>query len=532
MDFSAEDLAASLTSLDVPAFAAIQPDELASCAWNKRNKLEVAPNVVNFIRRFNHVSFWAVQEILNHATAKKRAEVMAHFIRTAKKLHELNNLHSEFAILSALQSAAVFRLSKTWTTLPRKDKATFDKLLDLFSERDNFGKLREHMNSIALSASASNGGCVPYLGLYLTDLVYVDMAHPHSAGIDSQQRRRLKMNNILRIVSELQSANSPALKLNQRCLNYLKSIRYVRIKHVKPAMPNIVSYRYIDELQKFIEDDNFKLSLKLEPVNQSPSNSDASSKESVGATSASGPSSVMAELNLSPAKQTPSLPLKNKQVFVPGHRKCRSDGANIFLACSAGIPDHDDDMNHTEDSMHNLIDDSLMEEPASKTFDDDLSVDKLSLVDKIQTSDSETSRKSLSLKATKASYEGCVKRKTLIKDGRKPAVASWQRYWLQLWGSTLVFFAPKASLTKGVERKDFRKEPSKCHAVVNWLVIVEKDDEDNLGFQLTDPVGRSVYKFRAPSPDLAQAWIQNLANAIVDPNEKANSPPANLITFE
>ncbi|KAI4577574.1 hypothetical protein MJT46_003409 [Ovis ammon polii x Ovis aries] len=69
--------------------------ELASCGWSKKEKHSLAPNVVAFTRRFN------------------------------QKLLELNNLHSLMSVVSALQSAPIFRLTKTWA---RSDRNLEDEI--------------------------------------------------------------------------------------------------------------------------------------------------------------------------------------------------------------------------------------------------------------------------------------------------------------------------------------------------------------------------------------------------------------------
>nr|XP_032660693.1 ras-specific guanine nucleotide-releasing factor RalGPS2-like isoform X2 [Chelonoidis abingdonii] len=146
-----------ITLMDVPVFKAIQPEELSSCGWNKKEKYSSAPNAVAFTRRFNHVSFWVVREILHAQTLKIRAEVLSHYIKTAKKLYELNNLHALMAVVSGLQSAPIFRLTKTWALLSRKDKTTFEKLEYVMSKEDNYKRLRDYINSLKMTP------CIPYL---------------------------------------------------------------------------------------------------------------------------------------------------------------------------------------------------------------------------------------------------------------------------------------------------------------------------------------------------------------------------------
>ncbi|XP_074251459.1 ras-specific guanine nucleotide-releasing factor RalGPS1 isoform X6 [Saimiri boliviensis] len=463
-----EEFASQITLMDIPVFKAIQPEELASCGWSKKEKHSLAPNVVAFTRRFNQVSFWVVREILTAQTLKIRAEILSHFVKIAKKLLELNNLHSLMSVVSALQSAPIFRLTKTWALLNRKDKTTFEKLDYLMSKEDNYKRTREYIRSLKMVPS------IPYLGIYLLDLIYIDSAYPASGSIMENEQRSNQMNNILRIIADLQVSCS---------YDHLTTLPHVQ-KYLK-------SVRYIEELQKFVEDDNYKLSLRIEPGSSSPRL--VSSKEDLAGPSAGSGSARFSRRPTCPDTSVAgSLPTPP----VPRHRKSHSLGNNRGRLYATLGPNWRVPVRNSPRTR------SCVYSPTGPCIC------------------------SLGNSAAVPTMEGPLRRKTLLKEGRKPALSSWTRYWVILSGSTLLYYGAKS--LRGTDRKHYKSTPGKKVSIVGWMVQLPDDPEHPDIFQLNNPDKGNVYKFQTGSRFHAILWHKHLDDACKSNRPQVKSPKSCL----
>uniref|UniRef100_A0A5S6R3Z4 Ras-GEF domain-containing protein n=1 Tax=Trichuris muris TaxID=70415 RepID=A0A5S6R3Z4_TRIMR len=498
----AEEIAAQLTLGDLPIFKAIRPEELTSCAWNSRNKLQVAPNVVAFIRRFNHVCLWCQKEVLNCESLKLRTEMLSHFVKIAKKLIELNNIHSAFAIVSGLQSNAIYRLRRTWAALSSKDKITFDRLVKLFSDNSNWERLRKYMETIKLP-------CIPYLGLYLTDFVYIDVAHPSSGGLESTQRSNL-MNNILRVLADYQSSTYDSLNSVGYFQKYLDSIRY------------------IDELQKFVEEDLYNLSVKLEP-NQ-PMADNAEKAVDRLATSNDG----FKSLSLTPQSS------KCKQ----GHRKTQSLGGSNLPTRLVGI-DQNETFPFPFDVRRHLLDDSLLEFSSCTASSSSL---QLGGTDHVGDSGHESadeafgrdglncygrkrdrSWRSFSALNDECTIEGPVRRKTILKWGRKPRVPIWRRLWIRLIDRSLFLHDARNLPRNSQLRVAYKAHADRVISLCGWMVVMGENPFMPDSFMLQEPAQGHVYRFRVGTQAKALQWVECLKKACEDPRKKL---PSNLMSFD
>jgi len=202
-DLHAQEVARQLTLIEFDLFKAIQPKELLNQCWNKKNKQELAPNVVSMIKRFNDVSSWVTTEILKQAdNLKNRTTMIEKFIQIAQQFLELNNFNGVMEVLAGLQSAAVHRLKKTWAGVKKKSNEKFDEFKTLMSNRGSYKNFRHMLHNV-------DPPCIPYLGVYLTDLTFIEDGNPNTlneSGLVNFSKRR-KIASVIRDIQQFQQTH-------------------------------------------------------------------------------------------------------------------------------------------------------------------------------------------------------------------------------------------------------------------------------------------------------------------------------------
>ncbi|KAI9676756.1 MAG: hypothetical protein M1829_002851 [Trizodia sp. TS-e1964] len=205
-DIDVTEFARQLTIIESRLYGKIKPTECLNKTWQKKTEdgKEPASNVKALILHSNQLTNWVAEMILTQHDVRKRVVVIKHFVSVADKCRNLNNFSTLTSIISALGTAPVHRLKRTWDQVPRETKKILEQMRLLMKSSPNFHKYRETLN-------LANPPCIPFFGVYLTDLVFIEDGIP--SVIKKTQlinfAKRAKTAEVIRNIQQYQNVPYP-----------------------------------------------------------------------------------------------------------------------------------------------------------------------------------------------------------------------------------------------------------------------------------------------------------------------------------
>ncbi|XP_075287350.1 ras-specific guanine nucleotide-releasing factor 1 isoform X2 [Opisthocomus hoazin] len=232
---SALEIAEQLTLLDHLVFKKIPYEEFFGQGWMKLEKNERTPYIMKNTKHFNDVSNLIASEILRNEEINARVSAIEKWVAVADICRCLHNYNAVLEITSSLNRSAIFRLKKTWLKVSKQTKALIDKLQKLVSSEGRFKNLREALKNC-------DPPCVPYLGMYLTDLAFIEEGTPNYTedGLVNFSKMRM-ISHIIREIRQFQQTS-------------------YKIEH----QPKVTQY-LLDQSFVMDEESLYEASLRIEP---------------------------------------------------------------------------------------------------------------------------------------------------------------------------------------------------------------------------------------------------------------------------
>ncbi|XP_076162376.1 ras-specific guanine nucleotide-releasing factor 1 isoform X2 [Ptiloglossa arizonensis] len=232
---SALEIAEQMTYLDHKIFISISSEELLGQAWMKADKATRAPHIILMTKRFNEVSQLVVSEIIQRSNLSARVSAIEKWAAVADISRVLHNYNGVLQICAAFTNTSVFRLKKTWEKVSKTTMQTIDRLQTIVSSDGRFRNLREALHRC-------DPPCIPYLGLYLTDLSFIEEGTPTMT--EDGLLNFSKMRMIAHVIREIRHFQQTPYKIEliTKVTNYL-----------------------LDPSLLFNEKDLYRMSLEIEP---------------------------------------------------------------------------------------------------------------------------------------------------------------------------------------------------------------------------------------------------------------------------
>ncbi|KAJ6520256.1 ras guanine nucleotide exchange factor domain-containing protein [Mycena sanguinolenta] len=156
------DIAEQLALLEFKLYAKLTAHECISYAKTQTGKQ--VENLCTFCGTHDKLAAWVKTSILMNEALGKRADTVDFWIKVAEKCRNLNNFASMSAVINALSSTVISRLHLTWAHVGRR--SILDGLIKFNDPTGGFSGYRGLLNN-------ADGPCVPFIGMYLTDIVHI-----------------------------------------------------------------------------------------------------------------------------------------------------------------------------------------------------------------------------------------------------------------------------------------------------------------------------------------------------------------------
>ena len=193
LSYDSLQLAQQFTVIERDALCEIDWRDLIDLRWNQRavayynwvdflrsngatdayGQQVMRPGVDMCIARFNMVVRWVKSEIVLAQDLADRVATIVKLVHIAVHARRLRNWATMYQIAMSLVSADVSRLKQTWAAVPKEEKESLAQLEELIMPKRNFYNLRQEVQGATSTwAEESDGGCIPFIGIYTHDLIY------------------------------------------------------------------------------------------------------------------------------------------------------------------------------------------------------------------------------------------------------------------------------------------------------------------------------------------------------------------------
>jgi len=201
-----EDVAQQLLLLQWNMLKQIDLKEFDDLAWTKRESATRSPNICKFIDHFNKLVFWIITRIVTMSgissssastspadeaseyslRQQRRAKQIKKFIALGKRSLELRNFNVVMAVVAGLSHCAVSRLREALDAVSSKSRAQFAEMDALMDSRQNYKSYRQALTR-ELRRDRGGVAIIPYLGIYLRDLIFIDDGNPTFVAVDVKE---------------------------------------------------------------------------------------------------------------------------------------------------------------------------------------------------------------------------------------------------------------------------------------------------------------------------------------------------------